>query len=57
MKEVHIEKIASADSEDELESNHNKRYTLRLYNEKQPSSSSIYLLVESKQDLVRREQI
>jgi hypothetical protein len=56
VKEVHIEKIIGVDSEDELDHHEGEqrtgRFTLRLYNGKQPSISSVYLVIDSKQDLV-----
>lgn len=56
MKEVHIEKISSVDSEDDLDTDEGDRrtgrFTLRLHNDKQPSTSSIYLLIDTKQDHV-----
>ena len=56
IKEVHIEKIIGVDSEDELDHDkdeqHTGRFTLRLYNEKQPSTSTVYLVIDNKQDLV-----
>ncbi|XP_028409734.1 pleckstrin homology domain-containing family H member 2-like [Dendronephthya gigantea] len=55
MKEFHIEKIMGSDSEDDLEPAENEqrngRFTLRLYKEKQPTTSSVYLVIETKQDL------
>ena len=55
-KDVHIEKIIGVDSEDELDNDDGQqrpgRFTLRLYNEKQPSTSSVYLVIDSKQDFV-----
>ena len=56
MKEVLIEKILGIDSEDELDHNESEqppgRFTLRLYNEKQPTTSSVYLVIDSKPDFV-----
>ena len=56
MKDFHIEKIIGVDSEDELDHDSSEqsagRFTLRLYKEKQQSTSSVYLVIESKQDLV-----
>lgn len=56
VKDVHIEKIIGVDSEDELDHDSSEqsagRFTLRLYNERQQSTSSVYLVIDSKQDLV-----
>lgn len=56
MKEFHIEKILGTDSEDDTEPAENEqrsgRFTLRLYKEKQPATSSVYLVIDTKQDLV-----
>ena len=56
VKDFHIEKIIAVDSEDELDNDSGGqsagRFTLRLYNEKQQTTSSVYLVIESKEDLV-----
>jgi hypothetical protein len=56
VKEDFIEKIIGIDSEDELEHEDGEqrsgRFTLRLYNEKQPTTSSVYLVIDTKQDFV-----
>lgn len=58
MKEVFIEKIISIDSEDELLNNESEqrpgRFTMRLYNDISPSITSVYLVVDTKPDLVSK---
>lgn len=56
MKEMYVEKSENGQSE-ELERDENDeqgslRFTLRLCNEKQPTSNSVYLSFDNKQNLV-----